>query len=79
MNLAQPEEEEQEVSPDVGETLMMRRSMIISKKCEVPTKNLDDSWLQTKIFRTRCTSSGKVFQVIIDGVTCENMVSREMV
>ena len=83
MNLVQPESvtagEEQEVLPDVGETLMMRRSMIIPEKEEVPERNSGDSWLRTNIFRTRCTSGGKVCQVIIDGGSCENMVAREMV
>ena len=78
VNLAQLEEE-QEVSPDVGETLMMRRSMIILEKDAVHAKNFDDSWLWTNTFRTRCTSSGKVCQVIVDGGSSENMVSREMV
>ena len=58
---------------------MMRRSMIIPEKEEVPEKNYGDSWLRTNIFRTRCTSGGKVCQVIIDGGSCENMVSKEMV
>ena len=53
--------------------------MIILEKEEVPEKNFGDSWLQTKIFRTRCTSGGKVCQVIIDGGSCENMVAKEMV
>ena len=83
MNLVQLEfvavGEEQEFLPNVGETLMMRRSMIIPEKEEVPKKNFGDSWLCTNIFRTRCTSGGKICQVIIDGGSCENMVAREMV
>ena len=58
---------------------MMRRSMIIPEKDEVPSKNSDDQWLWTNIFRTRCTCGGKVCQVIVDGGSCENTVSREMV
>ena len=83
MNLVQPKfviaREEQEVLLDVGETLMMRRSMMILEKEEIPERNFGDSWLRTNIFRTRCTSGGKVCQVIIDGGSCENMVSKEMV
>ena len=79
MNLMHTEEEEKEVSPDVGENLMMRRSMIIPEKEEIPTKDSANSWLRTNIFRTRCPSGGKVCQIIIDGGSCENMVSREMV
>ena len=70
---------EQEVLPDVGETLMMRRSMIILQKEEVLEKKSSDSWLQTNIFRCRCTSGGKICQVIIDGGSCENMIAKEMV
>ena len=58
---------------------MMRRSMIIPEKEEVPEKNSGDSWLHTDIFRTKCTFGGKVCQVIIDRGSCENMVAREMV
>lgn len=59
VNLVQPDfiaaRAEQEVLPDMGETLMMRRSMIVPEKEEVPEKSFDDSWIQTNIFRTRCT------------------------
>ena len=37
--------EEQEVLLDIGQTLMMRRSMIIPEKEEVPKKKFGDSWL----------------------------------
>ena len=80
MNLAQANNEsEQEVPPDMGESLMMRRTMIIPTKEDVEEKGIDDSWLRTNIFQTRCTSGGKVCQVIVDGGSCENMVSKEMV
>ena len=58
---------------------MMRRTMIIPAKENVKEKGNDDSWLRTNIFQTRCTSGGKVCQVIIDEGSCENMVSKEMV
>ena len=49
MNMVQPEfiavGEEQEDLPDIGETLMMRRSMIIPEKEEVLEKNSNNSWL----------------------------------
>ena len=80
MNLAQADNEsKQEVPPDMGESLMMRRTMIIPAKEDVKEKGNDDSWLRTNKFRTRCTSGGKVCQVIVDGGSCENMVSKEMV
>ncbi|GKD70961.1 RNA-directed DNA polymerase, partial [Tanacetum coccineum] len=39
----------------------------------------DTTWLRTNIFRTQCTAKGKVCTVIIDGGSCENMVSTTMV
>ncbi|GJT59674.1 reverse transcriptase domain-containing protein [Tanacetum coccineum] len=42
-------------------------------------KTDDASWLQNNIFRTKCTSKGKVCSVIIDGGSCENMVATRMV
>ena len=51
MNLAQAENEfEQEVPPDMGESLMMRGTMIIPAKEDVKEKGNDDSWLGTNIF-----------------------------
>lgn len=68
-----------EVPPDVGESLMMRRAMVIPEKEKTQAKSFDGSWLRTNIFRTRCTLGGKVCQVIVDGGSCENMVSKEIV
>ena len=65
--------------PYMGESLMIRRSMVIPKKEKRKGSNNEDSWLRTNIFRTRCTSRGKVCQIIIDSGSCENMVSKEMV
>jgi hypothetical protein len=53
--------------------------MVIPKKEKRQSSGNEDSWLQTNIFRTRCTSVGKVCQVIVDSGSCENMVSKEMV
>nr|GEV52815.1 reverse transcriptase domain-containing protein [Tanacetum cinerariifolium] len=39
----------------------------------------DTSWLQNNIFRTKCTTKGKVCIVIIDGGSCDNMVAKSMV
>lgn len=51
MNLVQADNEsEQEVPPDMGESLMMRRTMIIPTKEDVEEKRIDDSWLRTNIF-----------------------------
>jgi hypothetical protein len=39
----------------------------------------DDVWLRNNIFHTRCTSHGKVCDVIIDSESCENIFSETMV
>ncbi|GAV56697.1 Asp_protease_2 domain-containing protein, partial [Cephalotus follicularis] len=36
-------------------------------------------WLRNNIFHTKCTSKGKTCNVIIDGGSCENVVSKTMV
>ncbi|XP_059064515.1 uncharacterized protein LOC131856670 [Cryptomeria japonica] len=68
-----------EVLLDIGENLMIRRTLIILEKEKTQIQSFDDSWLRTNIFQTRCTSGKKVCQIIIDSGSCENMVSREMV
>lgn len=39
----------------------------------------EDNWLRNNIFHTRCTSHGKVCDVIINGGSCENVVATKMV
>ena len=58
---------------------MIQRAMVIPKKEQKQSNDIEDSYLQTKKFRTRCTSWGKVCKVIVDSGNCENMVSQEMV
>lgn len=41
--------------------------------------NKEEPWLRRNIFHTRCTSAGKVCDVIIDNGSCENVVSSYMV
>lgn len=49
--LAQADNEsEQEVYPDMGEILMVRRTMVIPGKEDVEEKGTDDSWLRNNIF-----------------------------
>ena len=67
------EHEEGELEVDEGESLRIRRAMY------TPKVKTDERWLRTKIFRMRCTSGGKVCNVIIDSGSCKNMVSKEMV
>ncbi|GKA05618.1 reverse transcriptase domain-containing protein [Tanacetum coccineum] len=63
------------VYPDHGEALVIQRvlNVTISKFID------DNSWLGNNIFRTKCTSKGKVYDMIIDGGSCENIVSTYMV
>ncbi|GAV81711.1 gag-asp_proteas domain-containing protein, partial [Cephalotus follicularis] len=39
----------------------------------------EDQWLRNNIFHTKCTSKGKTCNAIIDGGSCENVVSETMV
>ncbi|GJV87680.1 reverse transcriptase domain-containing protein [Tanacetum coccineum] len=61
--------------PDRGEALVIRRTLNIT----MADTSDDTAWLRNNIFRTKCTSKGKVCTVIIDGGSCENIVSNSMV
>ncbi|GJT19597.1 RNA-directed DNA polymerase [Tanacetum coccineum] len=61
--------------PDQGEALIVRR---VLTSVVTPPDN-DTTWLRHNIFRTQCTSKGRVCTVIIDGGSCENMVAKTMV
>ncbi|GKF47059.1 reverse transcriptase domain-containing protein, partial [Tanacetum coccineum] len=69
------EAETEVVYPDRGELLVTRRLL----NTAVLDQDDNTTWLRTNIFRTQCTAKGKVCTVIIDGVSCENMVSTTMV
>lgn len=58
---------------------MIRRAMTILKKTSMQADEGGDSWLCINIFCMRCTSGAKVCNVIIDGGSCENLVSKVMV
>ncbi|GJW65839.1 hypothetical protein Tco_0117723 [Tanacetum coccineum] len=63
------------VYPDRGEVLVIQRVLNVAV-----SKSVDDnSWLRNNIFRTMCTSKGKIYDMIIDGGSCENVVSIYMV
>ncbi|GJX70554.1 RNA-directed DNA polymerase [Tanacetum coccineum] len=69
------EEPTEVLYPDRGEILVSRRVLNV-----VPSYHGDDTtWLRNNIFRTQCTSKGKVCMVIVDGGSCENMVATTMV
>ncbi|GKD16667.1 reverse transcriptase domain-containing protein [Tanacetum coccineum] len=75
---AEPEFDEpanQLVYLDHGEALVIQRvlDMAVSKSVD------DNSWLRNNFFRTNCTSKGKIYDMIIDGGSCENVVSTYMV
>uniref|UniRef100_A0A2N9EGL5 RNA-directed DNA polymerase n=1 Tax=Fagus sylvatica TaxID=28930 RepID=A0A2N9EGL5_FAGSY len=64
-------EEEEITYADRGEALVVQRSLKVTY--------VEDEWLRNNIFHTRCTSHGKVCNVIIDGGSCENVVAGTMV
>ncbi|KAI3498749.1 hypothetical protein L1887_34530 [Cichorium endivia] len=69
------QQDQQVLYPDQGESLVVQR--ILSTTVD---KSADDTvWLRHNIFRTKCTAKGKVCTVIIDGGSCDNMVSKTMV
>ncbi|GJT66616.1 reverse transcriptase domain-containing protein [Tanacetum coccineum] len=63
------------VYPDRGEALVIQRVLNVAVSKSVN----DNSWLRNNIFRTKCTSKGKFYDMIIDGGSCENVVSTYMV
>nr|GEX00897.1 putative reverse transcriptase domain, zinc finger, CCHC-type, aspartic peptidase domain protein [Tanacetum cinerariifolium] len=61
--------------PDRGEILVSCHVLNV-----IPSDHGDDTtWLRKNIFRTQCTSKGKLCMVIGDGGSCENMVATTMV
>nr|GEV43406.1 hypothetical protein [Tanacetum cinerariifolium] len=58
---------------DSEEALVVRRTL------STVVANEDELWLRHGIFHTMCTCKGKVCNVIIDGGSCENVISATMV
>ncbi|GJW02979.1 RNA-directed DNA polymerase [Tanacetum coccineum] len=58
-----------------------REALIIQRVLNVAvSKSVDDNlWLRNNIFRANCTSKRKICDMIIDGGSCENVVSTYMV
>ncbi|KAL6582286.1 hypothetical protein OROMI_006300 [Orobanche minor] len=52
--------------------LVIRRTML-------SPKGVASDWRRNNIFKTKCTSHGRLCNLIIDGGSCENLVSQEMV
>ena len=57
---------------DEEEDLVIRRSLNVIQENE-------EAWLRDNIFQTKCTSHGKLCNVIINSVSCINLVAEEMV
>ncbi|GJW99952.1 putative nucleotidyltransferase, ribonuclease H [Tanacetum coccineum] len=66
------ESEEEVVGPDVGELLVVRRAL-----SSVPVR--EEKLQREAIFHTRCTIAQKICSVIIDGGSCTNVASQNMV
>nr|GEY60934.1 RNA-directed DNA polymerase [Tanacetum cinerariifolium] len=60
---------------DRGEALVIQRVLNVAILKSV----YDNLWLRNNIFRTKCTSKGKICDMIIDGCSCENAFSTYMV
>ena len=52
--------------------LMVRHSMLTPKASK-------SEWWRNNIFKTRCSSHGRLCNIIIDERSCETLVSKEMV
>ena len=63
--------DEEVIYVDQGESLVVQRSLKVDYA--------EDEWLRNNIFHTRCTSYGKVCDVIINGGSCVNVVAATMV
>eukprot|EP00268_Persea_americana_P065958 TRINITY_DN8890_c0_g2_i2.p3 TRINITY_DN8890_c0_g2~~TRINITY_DN8890_c0_g2_i2.p3 ORF type:complete len:362 (-),score=78.59 TRINITY_DN8890_c0_g2_i2:4238-5323(-) len=67
------EVEYEEIGPEKGDCLVIQRALTTQKFED------DEEWLRSNIFKTRCKSHGKACSIEIDGWSCENIVSQEMV
>ena len=52
---------------------------LVTHRCLNVIQENEESWLRDNIFQTRCTSQGKVCNVIIDSGSCTNVVAEDMV
>jgi hypothetical protein len=68
LKLVQDENEEgyeSEVPPDMGENLMIRRSMVISKKEQRQSSNNEYPWLRTNIFEPNALSGERYVKLLL--------------
>jgi hypothetical protein len=69
--LVEEESKEDLTYVDQGESLVIHRVL--------KSTYVEEEWLQNNIFHTKCTSNSKVCNVIIDGGSCESVISTTMV
>ncbi|XP_059632678.1 uncharacterized protein LOC132275240 [Cornus florida] len=65
--------EHEEIEPKESKSLVIQRALA------TPRVESNEHWLRSNIFKTRCKSQGKVCKIVIDGESCENIISQEMV
>ena len=58
---------------DGNETLVVKKSLLTLKD------NYEKDWLRSNIFHTTCTIAQQVCKLIMDNVSCENVVSKEAI
>ena len=54
-------------------------ALVVSRSCFTPKVSSEEYWLRSNIFQSTCTIKDKVCRFIIDGGSCENIVSVEAV
>ena len=65
------DDEEVYEDDDEGQNYMVRKLMLTPKQ--------EEKTQQHQLLRTRCTINSKLFELIIDSGSCENIISREAV
>ena len=65
--------DELHVEGDVGTALVVRWSCLTPKAIE------ETDWLRNNIFQSTCTIKNNVCHFIIDGGSCENIVSNKAI
>ncbi|KAH9292377.1 hypothetical protein KI387_042439 [Taxus chinensis] len=72
--MAQEEPQVEEIEAEIGENLMLQRTLI-ARDQEAP----EADWRRKSVFQTKCKCKDKVCKVIVDGGSTDNLVSTEMV
>ena len=66
---------------DIGEDSEGEKglALVIRKILLALRQNFEEHWLRSNIFHTTCTIKNGVCNLIIDGGSCENVISQEVV